>query len=38
MFSKPDVINELERLHEEYVFVSADKVCNKIVFVCKTHY
>jgi hypothetical protein len=32
------VIHELERLQEEYVLVSADKACNNIVFVCKTHY
>jgi hypothetical protein len=29
----------LERLHEEYVdFVPAEKACNNIVVVCKTHY
>jgi hypothetical protein len=26
VFSKPEVRNELERLHEEFVFVSADKL------------
>jgi hypothetical protein len=31
-FSKPEVINELERLHEEFVLISADKTCNNIVF------
>jgi hypothetical protein len=34
VFSKPEVIHELERLHEEYVLVPADKACNNIVFVC----
>jgi hypothetical protein len=37
-FHKPEVINELNRLHEEYVLVPADKACNNIVFVCKAHY
>jgi hypothetical protein len=32
------VIRELERLHEEYVLVLADKACNNIVFVSRTHY
>jgi hypothetical protein len=32
------VRNELERLHEEFVLVPADKACNNIVFVCKAHY
>ena len=32
------MINELDRLHEEYVLVPADKACNNIVFVCKAHY
>jgi hypothetical protein len=32
------VIHELERLHEEYVLLPADKACNNIVLVCKTHY
>ena len=38
VFSKPEVIRELDRLHEEYVLVPADKACNNIVFVCKAHY
>ena len=38
VFRKPEVINELDRLHEEYVLVPADKACNNIVFVCKAHY
>jgi hypothetical protein len=32
------VINELERLHGEFVLVPADKACNNIVFVCKANY
>jgi hypothetical protein len=35
-FDKPKVIKELNRLHDEYVLVPADKAC--IVFVCKAHY
>jgi hypothetical protein len=38
VFSKPEVINELERLHGKFVLVPADKACNIIVFVCKAHY
>ena len=37
-FNKPEVIRELNRLHEVYVLVPADKACNNIVFVCKAHY
>jgi hypothetical protein len=36
-FNKAEVIKELNRLHEEYVLVPADKACNNIVFVCKVH-
>jgi hypothetical protein len=32
-FNKPEVIKELNRLHEEYALVPADKACNNIVFV-----
>jgi hypothetical protein len=38
VFSTPEVSNELERLHEEFVLVPADKACNNIVFVCKGHF
>ena len=38
MFCKPEVINELDRLHQEYVLVPTDKACNNIVFVRKSHY
>jgi hypothetical protein len=38
VFSKPEVRNELERLHEEFVLVPADKATKNIVFVCKSHY
>ena len=37
-FQKPEVVKELNRLHEEYVLVPADKASNNIVFVCKAHY
>ena len=37
-FHKPEVVKELNRLHEEYVLVPADKASNNIVFVCKAHY
>jgi hypothetical protein len=35
---EPEVIRDLNRLHEEYVLVPADKACNNIVFVCMAHY
>jgi hypothetical protein len=38
VFSKPEVRNELERLHEEFVLVPVDKTCNNIVFDCKARY
>jgi hypothetical protein len=38
VFSTPEVRNELERLHEEFVLVPADKASNNIGFVCKAHY
>jgi hypothetical protein len=37
-FNKPEIIRELNRLHEEFVLVPADKACNNIVLVCKAHY
>jgi hypothetical protein len=37
-FNKQEVIKQLNRLHEEFVLVPADKACNNIVFVCKAHY
>ena len=33
VFSEPEVRNELEIPHEEFVLVPADKACNNIVFV-----
>jgi hypothetical protein len=33
IFSKPEVRNELEKLHEEFVLVPADKACINIVYV-----
>lgn len=38
VFSKLEVIKELDRLYEEYVLVLVDKVSNNIVFVCKVYY
>jgi hypothetical protein len=37
-FNKPEVIQKLNRLYEEYVLVLADKACNNTVFVCKAHF
>ena len=37
-FRRPEVVEEINRLHEEYVLVPADKASNNIVFVCKAHY
>jgi hypothetical protein len=36
VFHKPEVIKELNRLHEEYVLVPADNASNNIVFVRPT--
>jgi hypothetical protein len=38
VFSKAEVRNELERLYQEIILVPADKACNSIVFLYKTHY
>ena len=38
VFKKPEVVNELHRLHENFLLVPADKASNNIVFVCKSHY
>jgi hypothetical protein len=35
VFKKPEVENELRRLHDNFVLVPADKASNNIVFVCK---
>jgi hypothetical protein len=37
-FKNPNVARHLSLLHDKYVFVSADKAPNNIVFVCKSHY
>ena len=37
-FSDPEVIAELDRIHDKYVLVQADKASNNIVFICKAHY
>ena len=38
VFKKPEVVNELHRLHDNFVLVPADKASNNIVFVCKKYY
>jgi hypothetical protein len=35
---KPEVVNELRRLHNNFVLVPVDKASNNIVFVCKNYY
>ena len=35
IFSDPDVVRELSRLHENFVIVPADKSSNNYTFVCK---
>lgn len=35
---KAEVIIELDRLHDQYAPVPADKAGNDIVFVCEAHY
>jgi hypothetical protein len=38
VFRKPEVIDKLRRLHDNFVLVPADKASNNIVFVCKNYY
>ena len=38
VFNKTEVRNELDRLHDQYILVPADKASNNIVFVFKAHY
>ena len=38
IFSDPDVVTELSRLHENFVIVPADKASNTYTFVCKRYY
>ena len=38
IFSDPDVVRELSRLHENFVIAPADKASNNYTFVCKRHY
>ena len=38
IFSDPDVVRELSRLHENFVIVPADKASNKYTFLCKRYY
>ena len=38
IFSDPDVVTELSRLHENFGIVPADKASNNYTFVCKRYY
>ena len=38
IFSDPDVVTELSRLHENFVIAPADKASNNYTFVCKRYY
>ena len=38
IFSYPDVVRELSRLHENFVIVPTDKASNNYTFICKRHY
>jgi hypothetical protein len=38
IFKDPNVAKHLSLLHDKYVIVTADKVPNNIVVVCKSHY
>ena len=38
IFSDPDVVTELSRLHENFVIVPADRASNNYTFVCKRYY
>jgi hypothetical protein len=38
VFKKPELVNELRRLHANFVLVPADKASNNIVFICKNYY
>jgi hypothetical protein len=35
---KQEVVNELRKLHDNFLLVPADKASNNIVFVCKNYY
>lgn len=38
IFYNLEVKKELDRLHDQFVLVPADKAGNNIFFVCKAHY
>ena len=38
IFSDPNVVTELSRLHENFIIVPADKASNNHTFVCKRYY
>jgi hypothetical protein len=38
VFKNTEVVNELRRLHDNFVLVPADNASKDIVFVCKNYY
>ena len=38
IFSDPDVVTELSRLHVNFVIIPADKASNNYTFLCKRYY
>jgi hypothetical protein len=38
VFKKPEVLNKLRKLHDNFVLVPANKEGKNTVFVCKTYY
>jgi hypothetical protein len=38
VFKNTEVVDELRRLHDNFVLVPADKASNNIAFVCKNDY
>jgi hypothetical protein len=38
VLKKPEVVNKLRRLHDNFVLVPADKASDNIVLVCKNYY
>ena len=38
VFKDPDAVKCLQKIHDKYVVVPADKAANNIVFVCKKYY
>jgi hypothetical protein len=38
VFTRPEVVNQLRRLYDNFVLVPADNASNNFVFVCKNYY